>query len=110
MLRLPVNRLTYALLVVLLPASVVLWLAPSITANLSSGAFVLLIFGSLVLSVGAFASLCAYCRCRFCGYKLFWHAVGERDHSDSLGWFFTADECPRCARSRDGTATPSDSL
>jgi hypothetical protein len=54
----------------------------------------------MLLSVGAFACLCAYCRCQYCDYKLFWHAVGERDQSDSLGWFFTARQCPKCGQGR----------
>jgi hypothetical protein len=40
--------------------------------------------------------LCLLCRCQKCEYRLFWHAVGKRDHSDGLLWFATAQECPRC--------------
>jgi hypothetical protein len=109
MLKLPFNRwITYALLLVLAAAVTAMWAASWYQSELSDGMVVLLSLGSAALSVGAFGALCVLCRCRFCGHKLFWHAVGERDHGDSLGWFFAARHCPRCGRSRNDEAAPAD--
>lgn len=107
MLRLPFNWPTYVLLLALAVSCAGLWWTPTAHATIADGVFVLLTVGSALMSVSAFACLCAYCRCRYCGYKLFWHAVGERDKSDSMGWFFTARECPKCGRARDGAVSPS---
>ena len=99
--NLPVNqRVANGLLVVLLTGTAGLWAEAWYGSKLSAGVLILVSLGSAALWASGFAALCVLCRCRFCGHKLFWHAVGERDHSDGLGWFFTARQCPRCDRSR----------
>ena len=40
--------------------------------------------------LAAFVGLCLFARCENCGFKLFWHAVAKRPHTESTGWFFTA--------------------
>lgn len=62
-------------------------------------AFALTLIG-IALFLPAFGALCGFTRCEGCGYKLFWHAVSKRPHTDSIGWLFTASTCPACGHSR----------
>jgi len=53
----------------------------------------------VAVAVPAFAALCLLVRCRYCRYRLFWHAVSKRSHRDSVEWFLRTRECPHCRRS-----------
>ncbi len=102
MLRLPINRAaTWVMLVIfvvggvlvtapgwgesLLPPGKALGMAPEVGVGLSGLAF---------------AGLCVLVRCRRCGYRLFWHAVSRREHSEGISWFLTAHQCPECGYTR----------
>lgn len=98
MLRLPVNRVTWALLALLVVGGVLL-LVPALSPTVFATLITLPEMG-VVLTGLAFAGLCVFARCRTCGYRLFWHAVSRRDHSEGIWWFLTAEECPKCGWTR----------
>ncbi len=103
MLSLPVRRpLSIVLMFALLLIGGVLALAPAwgrewLGKDLAQ---LTLPLTGVAIAVPAFVALCVFARCENCGYKLFWHAVSKRPHTDSTGWFFAARECPVCGHSR----------
>jgi predicted nucleic-acid-binding Zn-ribbon protein len=99
MLRLPVNRAaTWAMLALLVVGGVLL-LVPVLGQTVLPALSTMPEIG-VALTGLAFAGLCVFVRCRGCGYRLFWHAVSRRDHSDGIWWFLTAEECPKCRCTR----------
>ena len=74
------------------PAWARVWVADDV-------ALVVMPLSGVAIGAPAFLGLCLFARCTRCGYRLFWHAVAKRTHSDSIGWFVRAVECPACGYS-----------
>ena len=109
MLSLPINRvLTYTAGALTIGGGVLcsaptwgnLWFSDDL-------ALLSLPLAGVAVGLPSFVALCAGCRCRGCGHKLFWHAVSARSHPAGLNWFLSATECPSCGYSEQPTRTAS---
>jgi hypothetical protein len=101
LLELPINRLATVAMLAILVIGGILAAAPAwgpVFLSDDVAFFTAPILG-VVVAVPAFAALCLLVRCRYCRYRLFWHAVSKRSHRDSVEWFLRARECPQCGRS-----------
>ncbi len=54
-------------------------------------------FLSVIVLVGASLSI----RCQYCGLRLFWYAISEKNLGAWLDWLLHVEECPRCKKSAD---------
>ena len=100
-LELPVNRLVIATMLIIMVIGGIFAAAPAwgpffLSEDLAF--FTAPILGVAVAAT-AFAGLCLFIRCRYCRYRLFWHAVSKRSHRDSVEWFLRARQCPQCGHS-----------
>jgi len=101
MLRLPINRAMTISMLVVLTIGGALAGAPFWGRFFVSDDMALLtvpIVG-VALAAPAFTALCLLVRCQRCRYRLFWYAVSKRRQSDSIEWFRTAHQCPKCGYS-----------
>jgi hypothetical protein len=58
--------------------------------------FVLLVLAANLANVAAFVWMIRTIRCPVCRSLLFWYALSSKEHSKSLDWFSSFEECPSC--------------
>lgn len=55
-------------------------------------------FFSIVALIGASLSI----RCQYCGLRLIWYAISEKNLGTWLEWLLHVEECPRCKKHQSG--------
>jgi hypothetical protein len=100
-LKLPINRIVTCLMLAITTFGGLLASAPAWGQSVlpPDVAFVTAPLIGVLIGTPGFVGMCMMVRCRHCRYRLFWHAVAKRDHTNGIGWFLTAKECPKCGQS-----------